>query len=54
MIVNLETPYLLRSRPARDRGPPTPEGARGLVPRTGRTIEWLAPDVLAAPWWSVL
>jgi len=21
---------------------------------TGRMVEWLAPDVLAAPWWRVL
>jgi uncharacterized protein len=26
----------------------------GLVLHTGRTLEWLAPDVLAAPWWRVL
>ena len=26
----------------------------GLLLRTGNTIEWLAPDVLAAPWWRVL
>ena len=26
----------------------------GLLLHTGSTIEWLAPDVLAAPWWSVL
>ncbi len=26
----------------------------GLVLHTGRTIEWLAPDVLAVPWWRVL
>ncbi len=25
-----------------------------LLLHTGRTLEWLAPDVLAAPWWSVL
>ena len=32
-------------------------GARaraGLLLHTGNTIEWLTPDVLAAPWWSVL
>ena len=26
----------------------------GLVLHTGNVIEWLAPDVLAAPWWMVL
>ncbi len=26
----------------------------GLVLHTGSTLEWLAPDVLAAPWWKVL
>jgi len=26
----------------------------GLLLHTGRTIEWLTPDVLAVPWWGVL
>jgi predicted AAA+ superfamily ATPase len=26
----------------------------GLLLHTGTTIEWLTPDVLAAPWWRVL
>ena len=26
----------------------------GLLLHTGGTLEWLAPDVLAAPWWKVL
>jgi predicted AAA+ superfamily ATPase len=26
----------------------------GLLLHTGNAIEWLAPDVLAAPWWTVL
>jgi predicted AAA+ superfamily ATPase len=26
----------------------------GLVLHTGSTLAWLAPDVLAAPWWKVL
>jgi predicted AAA+ superfamily ATPase len=26
----------------------------GLLLHTGNTFEWLAPDVLAAPWWRVL
>ncbi|MES0872768.1 ATP-binding protein [Sinimarinibacterium thermocellulolyticum] len=26
----------------------------GLLLHTGNTIDWLAPDVLAAPWWRVL
>jgi predicted AAA+ superfamily ATPase len=26
----------------------------GLLIHTGRTTEWLAPDVLAVPWWRVL
>ena len=26
----------------------------GLLLHAGRTLEWLAPDVLAAPWWRVL
>ena len=26
----------------------------GLLLHTGDTLEWLAPDVLAAPWWKVL
>jgi predicted AAA+ superfamily ATPase len=26
----------------------------GLVLHTGNTVEWLAPRVLAAPWWRVL
>jgi hypothetical protein len=25
----------------------------GLLLHTGNTLEWLAPDVLAAPWWKV-
>ena len=31
------------------------KGARpALLLHTGKTLEWLAPDVLAAPWWRVL
>jgi hypothetical protein len=26
----------------------------GILLQTGRTIEWLTPDVLAVPWWRVL
>jgi hypothetical protein len=26
----------------------------GLLLHTGGMLEWLAPDVLAAPWWRVL
>ena len=26
----------------------------GLLLHTGKAIEWLTPDVLAAPWWAVL
>lgn len=26
----------------------------GLLLHTGRSVEWLAPDVLAVPWWRVL
>ncbi|MGH7721145.1 MAG: DUF4143 domain-containing protein [Gemmatimonadaceae bacterium] len=26
----------------------------GLLLHTGTTLEWLVPDVLAAPWWRVL
>jgi predicted AAA+ superfamily ATPase len=26
----------------------------GLLLHAGRTLEWLTPDVLAAPWWKVL
>jgi predicted AAA+ superfamily ATPase len=26
----------------------------GLLLHSGSTLEWLAPDVLAAPWWRVL
>lgn len=26
----------------------------GLLLHTGSTLEWLAPDVLAVPWWTVL
>ena len=26
----------------------------GLLLHTGPTLEWLAPHVLAAPWWKVL
>ncbi len=26
----------------------------GLLLHTGRTVDWLAPDVLAVPWWRVL
>ena len=25
-----------------------------LLLHTGTTLEWLAPDVLAVPWWKVL
>ena len=32
-----------------------PEQARaGLLLHTGNTVEWLTPDVLAAPWWRVI
>jgi uncharacterized protein len=31
-----------------------PAARPGLVLHTGTTIEWLAPGVLAAPWWAVL
>jgi hypothetical protein len=26
----------------------------GLLLHTGNTREWLAPDVLATPWWRIL
>lgn len=26
----------------------------GLLLHSGSTLEWLAPDVLAAPWWKIL
>ena len=26
----------------------------GLLLHAGTSLEWLAPDVLAAPWWKVL
>ena len=26
----------------------------GLLLHTGSTVEWLAPDVLAVPWWRVV
>lgn len=26
----------------------------GLLLHTGKLLDWLAPDVLAAPWWRVL
>jgi hypothetical protein len=26
----------------------------GLLLHTGSTLEWLTPDVLAAPWWKVV
>jgi predicted AAA+ superfamily ATPase len=26
----------------------------GLLIHTGKTLEWIAPDVLAVPWWRVL
>lgn len=26
----------------------------GLLLHTGSTLEWLAPDVLAAPWWKIV
>ncbi len=26
----------------------------GLLLHAGRTLEWIAPEVLAAPWWKVL
>jgi hypothetical protein len=29
------------------------ESLAALLLHTGETIEWLAPDVLAAPWWTV-
>ncbi len=32
-----------------------PETARpGLLLHTGTAVEWLAPDILAAPWWRIL
>jgi hypothetical protein len=36
------------------RGEYTKKSRAGLLMRTGSTLEWLAPDVLAAPWWTVL
>ena len=30
------------------------ESRAGLLLHTGPTLEWLAPDILAAPWWRVL
>jgi hypothetical protein len=30
------------------------EARAGLLLHAGSTLEWLAPDVLAAPWWTVL
>ena len=26
----------------------------GLLLHTGSSVEWLSPDVLAAPWWRVI
>jgi hypothetical protein len=26
----------------------------GLLLHTGNAVEWLTPDVLAAPWWKIL
>ena len=26
----------------------------GFLLHTGKTLQWVAPDVLAAPWWYVL
>jgi predicted AAA+ superfamily ATPase len=31
-----------------------PKARSGLLLHTGTTLEWLAPDVLAVPWWRVL
>jgi hypothetical protein len=31
-----------------------PKARAGLLLHTGSTLEWLTPDVLAAPWWKVL
>jgi predicted AAA+ superfamily ATPase len=32
-----------------------PKHARaGLLLHTGKTTEWIAPDVLAVPWWRIL
>ena len=31
-----------------------PDARAGLLLHTGSTLEWLAPDILAAPWWRVL
>ena len=28
-----------------------PKARAGLLLHTGHTMEWLAPDVLAVPWW---
>jgi predicted AAA+ superfamily ATPase len=30
------------------------KSSAGLLLHTGNSVEWLAPDVLAAPWWKVL
>ena len=30
------------------------EARAGLLLHTGEALEWVAPDVLAAPWWRVL
>ncbi|MDE0039597.1 MAG: ATP-binding protein [Gammaproteobacteria bacterium] len=31
-----------------------PKARAGLLLHDGETVEWLAPDVLAAPWWRVI
>ena len=31
-----------------------PEARAGLLLHDGQTVEWLAPDVLAVPWWRVI
>jgi predicted AAA+ superfamily ATPase len=30
------------------------KSSAGLLLHTGNSVEWLAPDVFAAPWWKVL
>lgn len=54
-LENLVLHDLLAWRDARpERAEYGKKTTAGLLLHTGTTIEWLAPDVLAAPWWAVV
>ena len=60
-LLPIEVKASAPAAPRRRRAPARPSAGEygkkaraGLLLHTGSTLEWLAPDVLAAPWWRVL